>query len=177
MTAARTGKRLSGRRLARKIRFKHMKASLLASVLLAGLILLPTAARAQMTGGPGGASSGYDAPAANPNSAANNLSLYDLNGDGKIDDWERDKVNLRLLSEMDLNHDGLIDAKDRKLAKEQFRQKKAERAAELKKYDLNHDGKLDDHENALRLADEAKERASHKPSPATVELAKPIIAY
>ncbi len=152
-----------------------MKVSVLAFVSLGGVFLLPLAARAQMTGGPGGTGSGYDAPAVNPNSAANNLALYDLNGDGKIDDWERDKVNLRLLSEMDLNHDGVVDEKDRKLAKERMKQQKAERAAEIKKYDLNHDGKLDDHENALRLADEAKERAKQKPSQATVLLSKPII--
>lgn len=154
-----------------------MKAFLLAFVLLAGLIFLPSSGRAQLTGSRGGASSGYDAPALNPNSAANNLALYDLNGDGKIDDWERDKVNLRLLSEMDLNHDGFVNAKDVKLAKERLRQQKAERAAEIKKYDLNGDGKLDDHENELRLAAEARERASHKPSQAAVELSKPIIAY
>lgn len=148
-----------------------MKASLLALAVLAGILLLPGGARAQMTSGR------YDTPASNPNSGANNLNLYDLNGDGKIDDWERDKVNLRLLSEMDLNHDGRIDAKDVKLAKERLRQQKADQAAEIKKYDLNGDGKLDDRENALRLEDEAKARARQKPSQAAAELSKPIIAY
>lgn len=151
-----------------------MKVPLLALAFLAGATFLPAGARAQTRGA---GSSGYDTPASNPNSAGNNLSLYDLNGDGKIDDWERDKVNERLLSEMDLNHDGRIDAQDVKLAKERVRLQKAERAAEIKKYDLNGDGKLDDRENALRLADEARERAKQKPSQAAIELSKPIIAY
>lgn len=174
MTAARLGKRLSGERPAPKIDFNHMKVPLLALASLAGALLLPAGAHAQLRNG---ASSGYDTPAANPNAPGKNLGLYDLNGDGKIDDWERDKVNLRLLSEMDLNHDGRIDAKDVKLAKERMRLQKAERAAEIKKYDLNGDGKLDDRENALRLEDEARERAKQKPSQAAIELSKPIIAY
>lgn len=154
-----------------------MKVSLLAFASLAGAILLPGAAQAQMNMARGAASNGYDRPLVNPNSGANNVSLYDLDGDGKVDDWERDKVITRMLGEMDLNHDGRIDAKDRKLAKEKMKQQKVDRLAEIKKYDRNGDGKLDDAENAARLAEEARERARQKPSPAAAVLSQPMIGY
>lgn len=137
--------------------------------LLLLLALAPLAARAQVDE--------YRTSLDYRNGEINNLKLYDLNHDGKIDNWERDQVNLRLLAEMDLNHDGVVDARDRKLAKELVKRQKAERAAQIKKYDKNGDGKLDEAENAVRLADEAKERARQKPSPAAAELARPIVTY
>ena len=146
-----------------------MKAFLLAAAAFAACMLVPLVADAQIDD--------YRTSLDYRAHDINDLKLYDLNHDGKIDDWERDQVNFRLLSEMDLNHDGVVDEKDRKLAKERMKQLKAKRAAKIKKYDKNGDGKLDDAENAARIADEAKERAKQKPSQATLELSKPMVGY
>ncbi len=114
-----------------------------------------------------------------PNLAAKGAQMqtYDLNHDGKISDWEVEKVNERMLNGMDLNHDGRIDEKDRRIAKQMIKQMKAEERAEIKKWDKNGDGKLDDAENAARVAAEAAERAKQKPSQAASELSKPMVNY
>ena len=75
----------------------------------------------------------------------------------------------------DLNGDGAIDKKDVALAKQMIKKLKEERAAEIKKYDKNGDGKLDGQEDAVRIADQARERASQKPSAARSALDKPIL--
>lgn len=158
----------SGRSISVDLSLPAVKASLLAAVAVF-VCLLPVAAHAQLDE--------YRSSLDYRSHDINDMKLYDLNHDGKIDDWERDQVNFRLLGEMDLNHDGVVDAKDRKLAKERMKQLKAERAAEIKKYDKNGDGKLDEAENAVRLADEARERAKQKPSQAAAELSKPMVGY
>ncbi len=98
------------------------------------------------------------------------LEAADLDGDGKISDYEADAF----FRWQAMNPGSKLTKKERKaLAKIA----EAERKAEIKKYDLNGDGKLDEYENKLRLADQEKKRKEQKKSKESLELSKPMISY
>lgn len=81
-------------------------------------------------------------------------------------------VRKAVLEKYDKNKNGILDPEERAEFERDAPARKAER---LKKYDKNGDGKLDGQEDAVRIADQARERASQKPSAARSALDKPIL--
>lgn len=102
------------------------------------------------------------------------LSKYDKNKDGKIDDKEystainssSDLSEIFRLGELrryDKNHDGKVDEKEEKA---RTKDKLDAYFEELKKYDTNKDGKIDDAERAKQFDDilrRVENRAEEKP--------------
>lgn len=108
--------------------------------------------------------------------------VYDDNGDGKLDEAERAKLQVDKAqrktarkAKVDGNHDGTISPEERAVAKDVKRHQRAERKAErLAKFDGNKDGALDATERARAKA--AKQAAFDKNKDGTLDAAETTAA-